>query len=163
MISVQDDSIPDTSGTVRGKLFISGWKIFIAENDKIGITYINQVDLAGYIPASFLKKLLQQIPLCAGKVRDYITDFGFVPTTVVGKYVEFKGEEFDHDKRRYTLELIGDGGSVEILCSEKMYSKGVQVILKGEGKVIEEQDEYHNPRIILKDLKGPIRFTVEKK
>lgn len=163
MISVEDDKIPHTSGTVRGKLLISGWKVFFAIDQQIGITYINQVDLAGSIPASFLKKLLQQIPLCAGKVRDYVIQYGFVPTTVVGKHVEFKGEEFDHDARKYTLELNGDEGSAEILCSEKMYPNGVQVVLKGNGEVVEEEDEHRNPRILLKDLKGPIHFTIQKK
>jgi hypothetical protein len=166
MLSVKDDRIPNTSGTVRGTLIASGWKI-TKINGEIHISYVNQVDLAGYIPASFLKTLLQQIPLCAGKVRDYIQTYGFVPTTVIeeGKGITFKGEEFDHNAKKYTLELDcrGEGGTVDTLCSERMYKNGVKVELQGQGELEETFDEFKNPRIILKNLKGPIHLIIQSK
>ena len=162
MLSVEDAQIPNTSGTVRGKLLVSGWKIHQEGSDN-HITFINQVDLAGSLPSAFLKKLLQQIPLCAGKVRDYIATHGFVPTTIVKERVEFRGEEFNHKAKKYTIELKGDGGSIETLCSNKMYSKGVQVQLSGDGQVEETKDEHNNPRIIVNHLKGNATLTIESK
>lgn len=163
MVSVKDDQIPDTSSTVRGELLVSGWKFYKSGQDDIGITYVNQVNLAGSLPSAFLKKLMIQIPLCAGKVRDYINNYGFVPTTVIHD-AEFKGEEFDHDARTYTLELNANShGSVETLCSEKMYPKGVKVHLEGEADLTEDTDSHNNPRIYLKNMKGPIKLVIEKK
>lgn len=162
MVSVQDEHIPDTSSTVRGQLIVSGWKVS-SLNNQIDITYVNQVDLAGYIPSAFLKKLLLQIPLCAGKVRDYITKYGFVPTTVIEK-VEFKGEEFDHDARRYTLELNGDGGgSVETLCSERMFPQGIQVELKGQAELSQSVDKHNNPCIHLNKIQGHVQLFIKNK
>lgn len=167
MISVQDDRIPDTPKTVRGKLLISGWKVYETQDKNIGITYVNQVDLAGYIPAAFLRKLLLQIPLCAGKVRNYIQEFGFVPTLkLVSDKVEFKGEDFDHDTRTYTLQLNGNAREHEvahITCSSKMYPNGVSVVLTGgQGDVKQENDEFDNPRIVLKNLNGNVKITISK-
>ncbi|CAO0792178.1 unnamed protein product [Mucor circinelloides] len=166
MISVKDDRIPDMPKAVRGKILISGWKVY-EHGNKVGITYVNQVDLAGSIPAAFLKKLLLQIPLCAGKVRNYIREFGFVPSLkLVSDKVEFKGEEFDHDKRTYTFQLSGDASGHEvahITCCSKMYPKGVSVVLTGgKGDVKQETDKHNNPRITLKNLKGNVKVTIAK-
>ncbi|KAF1802057.1 hypothetical protein V8B55DRAFT_1377098 [Mucor lusitanicus] len=166
MISVQDDRFPDTPKTVRGKIIISGWKVD-QQGNNIGITYVNQVDLAGYIPAAFLRKLLLQIPLCAGKVRNYIREFGFVPSLkLVSNKVEFKGEDFDHDKRAYNVQLSGDAHDHEvahITCSSKMYPKGVSVVLTGgKGDVKQDTDDNNNPRIILKNLVGDVKIIITK-
>lgn len=162
MVSVKDGQVPDTSSTVRGQLIVSGWKISHVDGH-IGITYVNQVDLAGYIPGAFLKKLLLQIPLCAGKVRDYIISNGFVPTTVI-ENVEFKGEEFQHDEKRYTLELNGDGnGSAETLCSERMFPQGIQIELKGQAEISQSVDAHNNPVIRLSQLKGHIQLFITSK
>lgn len=166
MISVQDDRIPDTPKTVRGKILISGWKLDQRGND-IGIIYVNQVDLAGSIPAAFLRKLLQQIPLCAGKVRNYIREFGFIPSLkLVSNKVEFKGEDFDHDKRAYTLQLTGDARDHEVahvVCCSKMYPEGVSVVLTGgKGDIKQDKDDNNNFRIILKNLVGDVRVVITK-
>ncbi|KAI8090793.1 hypothetical protein BDF21DRAFT_412178 [Thamnidium elegans] len=162
VVSVKDKDIPDTPRTVRGELIVSGWKLFNCDQG-IGITYVSQVDLAGSLPSAFLKKLLLQIPLCAGKVRDYISTYGFVPTTVIGR-AQFKGEEFDHDARTYTLELNGDGnGIAETLCSERMYKDGIQVHLEGSAEMVQDSDNNHNPRIVLNNIKGPIKLVIKKK
>ncbi|KAI8642956.1 hypothetical protein BD408DRAFT_365650 [Parasitella parasitica] len=167
MVSVKDDRFPDTPKSVRGKILISGWKLYETQEKNIGITYINQVDLAGSIPAAFLRKLLLEIPLCAGKVRDYIQEFGFVPSLkLVSNKVEFIGEEFDHDTRTYTIELSGDAREHEvahITCCSKMYPKGVSVVLAGgQGDVMQDMDEFNNPCITLKNLNGNIKVTISK-
>lgn len=169
MISVTDDRIPDTSGSVRGTLLSSGWKIARQEGNNLHITYVNRVDLAGSLPAAFLRSLMQQIPLCAGKVRDYIVNYGFAPTTVIhgdDSFV-FKGEEFDHGKKIYSIQLTctKSGVTINTLCSKKMYSKGVVASLEdGRAEVETTTDEYGNPKIILTDLKeGPLHLTIQSK
>lgn len=179
MISVTDDRIPDTSGSVRGTLLSSGWKIARQEEgNSLHITYVNRVDLAGSLPAAFLRSLMQQIPLCAGKVRDYIVNYGFAPTTTVihgggdgddddASFV-FKGEEFDHGKKIYSLQLTCTKSgvtTVNTLCSKKMYSKGVVARLEeGRAEVETTTDEYGNPKIILTGLKeGPLHLVLQSK
>lgn len=163
MVSVEDKSLPDTSGSVRGQLIVSGWKLYNVE-EGIGITYVNQVDLAGYIPGAFLKKLLLQIPLCAGKVRDYIIQHGFVPTTTL-HHVEFQGESFDHDERKYSLQLTATSksGSVHILCSQRMYPQGIQIQLEGQAEIVQSVDSFQNPIIELSHIQGSIQFYITKK
>ncbi|CEP09310.1 hypothetical protein [Parasitella parasitica] len=167
MISVKDDRFPDTPKSVRGKILISGWKLYETQEKNIGITYINQADLAGSIPAAFLRKLLLEIPLCAGKVRDYIQEFGFAPSLkLVSKKVEFVGEEFDHDSRTYSVNFRGDASGHEvanITCCSKMYPSGVSAILTGgEGDVVKDTDAFNNPRITLKNLNGNVKLTISK-
>ncbi|KAI7895592.1 uncharacterized protein EV154DRAFT_495395 [Mucor mucedo] len=165
MVSVEDETIPDTSGAVRGQLLVSGWKLSQLAGG-IGITYVNQVDLAGYIPGAFLKKLLLQIPLCAGKVRDYIMTHGFVPTTTViqnNTPVEFKGEEFHHEEKKYTLQLSSQDASTHTVCSQRMYPDGIQVELKGEAEITQSVDTHGNALVHLSHIKGLIQLCITKK
>ncbi|KAI8056537.1 uncharacterized protein B0P05DRAFT_560079 [Gilbertella persicaria] len=166
--SVKDEAIPDTSGSVRGELYISGWKICQEDDGNISITYVNQVDLAGSLPWSFIKKMLIQSALCAGKVRNYLTQHGFPPTTtkLMGKIV-FLGEEFDHDAKKYSLDLetTGDDNQIEILCSCRMYPEGIQTLMMhGQADINQEQDEHENYRLILKNVQGHhIQVVITKK
>jgi hypothetical protein len=122
MTSVQDDSIPPISGNVRANLIISGWKI--AQTDAgIDVTYITQVDLAGSIPAYFLKNVQQQVPLCAGLVLKYAKDHGYPPVTTNCTAI-FKSEDFNHAKREYTSHLDGEG-ECSWFISKKMYPNGI--------------------------------------
>lgn len=160
MVSVEDEKIPEMDKAVRGKLIVSGWKMYETDKNKIGITYVSQTDLAGSIPATFLKKLLLEVPLCAGKVRNYISEYGFPPTmTLVDKHVEFLGEDFDHDSKTYTLDLkvsAAEGHVADILCSSIMYPNGVKVqVTQGQGDVEQNQDKHKNYVVVLRNLKGP--------
>jgi hypothetical protein len=170
MLSVEDSKVPETEKAVRARLLVSGWKMYQTENNKIGITYVSQTDLSGYLPIAFLKKLLLEVPLCAGRVRNYIRDHGFPPTTtLVGKHVEYAGEDFDHESKTYTLDLKAsgeaEGAAVEIVCSSTMYPHGVKAQLKGEkGDVELNQDQNKNYLVVLKDLKGShITVTITSK
>ncbi|KAI8370250.1 hypothetical protein BD560DRAFT_396853 [Blakeslea trispora] len=166
--SVEDDTIPDTPSTVRGKLYISGWKLYTTKEGNIGITYVNQVDLAGSLPWSFVKKMLIQSAVCAAKVRDYIEKFGFPPTT---QFVDFDsiflGEEFEHETKKYSLELKprSKHGHVEILCSRQMYPQGVHLeIVEGSADTKQTEDDHQNHRIILKSLDGDrFKLIITKK
>lgn len=164
MVSVQDPQVPVISGTVRANVLVCGWK-FHWTNDTIGLVYVNQVDLAGSLPTSFMKKLFLQIPLCAAKIRDFVTKYGFVPALRwVEESVVFNGEAYEHDSRKYTLDLLIEesvnGTAAEITCSSRMYPKGIQAQLKGEGQIEHSMDEYKNPRVILKSLKKGSKITL---
>ncbi|KAI8074896.1 hypothetical protein BC940DRAFT_328519 [Gongronella butleri] len=133
MASVEDPSVPEVSGCVRGTLITSGWKTEKVA-DGILISYVSQVDLAGSIPSSFLNSVRLQMPLCAGKVAEYITEYGFPPlirenTCEIGKV------DFDHAKRTYTAALAGEG-SATYEFSSTMYPNGVKVdVSAGEANV----------------------------
>lgn len=124
MSSVEDPAVPPVSGCVRGNLIISGWKIYKTDGG-IGITYITQVDMAGSIPSSFLKSIHLQVPLCAGKVADYVTSYGCPPYTIEAT-ATYTRETFDHSKRELTIELAGEG-QVTWKINRQMYPNGVKV------------------------------------
>ncbi|OBZ90135.1 hypothetical protein A0J61_01826 [Choanephora cucurbitarum] len=166
--SVEDDAILDTPSTVRGRLYISGWKLYATDEGHIGITYVNQVDLAGSLPWSFVRKMLIQSAACAAKVRQYIENYGFPPITqLVHHDAVFLGEEFEHETRRYSLDLKpkSQHAQVEIVCSHQMYPQGIQLeMAEGSAEMKQVQDNDQNYRITLKDLKGDrFRLILTKK
>ncbi|KAG0173704.1 hypothetical protein DFQ28_008297 [Apophysomyces sp. BC1034] len=158
MSSVEDSQIPPVSGCVRGDLKISGWKIYQVEGG-VGVTYITQVDLAGSIPSSFLKNVQLQVPLCAGKVVEYIKKHGFPPTTLTCTAV-YKSESFNHDKREHVVEVDGQG-EVSWLVSGTMYPNGVKVNVSGQGQP-EIVDEGKNRKVILRNVNGPATLKITK-
>ncbi|CAO3652916.1 unnamed protein product [Cunninghamella blakesleeana] len=125
MASVEDANVPEVSGCVRGNLICSGWKLQKV-NEGIQITYVTQVDLSGSIPTSFAKNVQTQVPLCAGKVADYVNNYGFPPITGDITTLTFKKELFDHSKRTHTIDLDGQGDA-SWSFSSKMYPNGVKV------------------------------------
>lgn len=162
MTSVEDDNVPAVSGCVRANLIISGWKVTKTDAG-IALTYITQIDLAGSIPASFLKTVQQQVPLCAGLVVKYIQDHGYPPTTNDCTAL-FKSEIFDHAKKEYASNLDGEG-ECKWLISKKMYPAGVKVAIVGSGgnathEIIEDTNGNHIA--VVKGINGPTTVKISK-
>ncbi|KAI8097452.1 uncharacterized protein BX664DRAFT_378237 [Halteromyces radiatus] len=153
MASVQDDTVGAVSGCVRGNLICSGWKLQKVD-EGIQITYVTQVDLAGSIPSSFLRNVQLQVPLCAGKVADYISNYGFPPVT--GELsCTFVKESFDHAKREHTVQLDGQGDATWTFSS-KMYPNGVKV------NTSSGQVNISGTTIQLSAINGPTTVTISK-
>ncbi|KAI9320525.1 hypothetical protein BX666DRAFT_1204476 [Dichotomocladium elegans] len=155
MSSVQDDAVPPVSGCVRANLIISGWKIYKAEGG-IALTYITQIDLAGSIPSSFMKNVQLQVPLCAGKVAEYISNYGFPPTPVEVSGAVYKCETFDHAKRAHTAAVEGSG-TVKWLISGQMFPNGVKVSVPHE--IV---DAENNNKIVVVNVDGPTTVIISK-
>jgi hypothetical protein len=160
MASVVDEKIPEKSGYVRARLTVSGWK-FEKVEDGVAITYVNQIDLGGYIPPALLRGLQQQIPLCAGKVASYIQDYGYPPTAHQCN-VDFKDEEFDHGKRIYTAKVDG-AGECSWYVSKKMYPNGFDVQVEGsESSVVKTPLENGDTNLTVKNIRGVSTIKVFK-
>ncbi|CAO3585296.1 unnamed protein product [Absidia cylindrospora] len=153
MASVEDDSVGAVSGCVRGNLICSGWKLEKVEAG-VQITYVTQVDLAGSIPSSFLRNVQLQVPLCAGKVAEYISSYG--PPPVSGDMTcGFVKEIFDHKKREHTVQLDGQGDAAWSFSS-KMYPNGVKV------NASSGQVQISGNAIQLTGVNGPTTVTISK-
>lgn len=159
MTSVEDDEVPLISGNVRAQLYISGWKI-VKTDVGVAITYITQVDLAGSIPAAFVKSIQQQVPLCAGEVVKYAQDYGYPPTTSVCTAV-FKSDNWDHSKREYTVNLEGEGEG-SWLISKKMYFNGVNVAIEGNATHDIVQLENGDSIVKVNGISGPNTIKITK-
>lgn len=163
MTSVDDESIPEVSGCVRANLIVSGWKITKTDTG-IHITYITQIDLAGYIPTSFLKNIEQQVPLCAGSVANYINEHGFAPTTIECT-AQFKSENFEHDTKEYSCNVDG-AGEIRWVSSTKMYPNDIKVSIIGSGgnaRSIVESDDHNNKIISVTGVSGPTTIKITSK
>ncbi|KAI8877307.1 Bet v1-like protein [Backusella circina FSU 941] len=160
MTSVIDEKIPEKSGYVRANLAVSGWK-FEKVEEGVAITYVNQIDLAGYIPPAFLRGLQQQIPLCAGKVVDYIQDYGYPPTAYQCD-IEFNDEEFDHGKKMYTAKLDGVG-QCSWYVSGTMYPNGFNVQVDGSNaSVVKTPQENGDTDLTVKGIQGASTLKITK-
>lgn len=161
IMSVEDEKVPPVSGCVRANLICSGWK-FQRVPEGIAVTYVVQIDLAGSIPTWLLRSVQTSIPLCAGKLSEYISNNGFPPHTRQ-LTAEFLGETFDHDSRAYTLSVNGSSGRLELLISGKMYPEGGSVNVKVDGQSSEpriENEKCGNKLIIIEDISGPATIKV---
>lgn len=154
MVSVEDERIPEISGNVRANLMISGWRMYKTDTG-VGVTYVTQIDLAGSIPTSFLKSIQIQVPLCAGKVVRYIEQYGFPPYTVGGD-IPFQSEEFDNDKKEYTVKLDGQG-PVQWQVSHVMYPKGFVVETSAEYT----KEDQGKTSIVTAQVQGPTSIVIK--
>jgi hypothetical protein len=154
MVSVEDDRIPEVSGNVRANLMISGWRMYKTETG-VGVTYVTQIDLAGSIPTSFLKSIQIQVPLCAGKVVQYAQDYGFPPYTVGGD-IPFESEEFNNDKKEYTVKLDGQG-SVQWQVSHVMYPNGIAIDTSAESS----KEDQGKTSIVTVNVQGPTTVVIK--
>ncbi|KAI9025783.1 hypothetical protein CLU79DRAFT_743048 [Phycomyces nitens] len=157
--SVEDPLIPHVSGCVRGNLIVSGWKIYKVP-EGVGLIYITQVDLAGSIPSSFLKTVQIQVPLCAGKVVEYIKSYGFPPILLDGTS-GFQGEHFDHAKRSLVAHVEGQG-EARFVASHKMYPNGVKVAISGAGTPEILPYDKNDKLVVVKGIDGPATITITK-
>ncbi|KAI8141051.1 hypothetical protein BJV82DRAFT_620648 [Fennellomyces sp. T-0311] len=158
MTSVEDGLNPPDPTCVRANLIVSGWKFYKTEGG-IGITYVTQIDLAGYIPYWLLKSIQTSVPLCAGKLADYVKEYGFPPNTRVctGKFL---GESVETESAEYTVEV--EGGEIECLVSNKMFPT-VQVQVTGEAgepAVVEQEDE--SKLITIKGITGQVKVRLTR-
>ncbi|KAI8638892.1 hypothetical protein BD408DRAFT_446399 [Parasitella parasitica] len=163
MTSVEDESVPEVSGCVRAKLIVSGWRITKTDTG-IHITYITQIDLAGYIPTSFLKGIEQQVPLCAGAVVNYIGEYGFAPTTLECT-ARFKTENFEHDTKEYSCN-VDDVGDIKWVVSTKMYPNDINVSIIGSGGNAQstvDLDDKKNRVVVVTGIKGPTTIKITSK
>ncbi|KAI8336953.1 hypothetical protein BC941DRAFT_502487 [Chlamydoabsidia padenii] len=138
LFSVVDDEInPPVEGYIRGKMVCTGWKISRVSNGMM-ITFINQLDLCGSVPTAVAKSTLQQMPLCTYKLAQYHDKYGFPPSMslVDGVSVQYLGEDFDHTSVTYNLKLDStteiQQTVAEVVCCDKMFSKGFEVVVKGQ-------------------------------
>ncbi|KAI7895331.1 uncharacterized protein EV154DRAFT_457862 [Mucor mucedo] len=154
MSSVKDASLPDVSGCVRSHLFISGWKLQKTDAG-VAISYITQIDLAGSIPAAFLKSTQQQIPLCAGSVAKFIKENGFPPIQQ-NCTAQLVNETFDYGKREHVTHFDGQG-STQFFISSQMYPKGVKVTLTGNGSYAFEEDY-----VRVTGIDGPTTISIKR-
>ncbi|KAI8580176.1 hypothetical protein K450DRAFT_238513 [Umbelopsis ramanniana AG] len=160
MTSVEDADIPEVYGNVRATLYVSGWKAVPVE-EGIAVTYVTQIDIAGSIPSSFLASIQQQIPLCAGKVIDYIQTHGYPPYITEASAVT-GNEHFTHAEKEYTLEIEGGeaGSVVKIDISSKLYPAGVNVNIQGSGSHKLEDGVNGNKVLVIENIDGSATVTI---
>ncbi|KAI8880870.1 Bet v1-like protein [Backusella circina FSU 941] len=163
IVSVVDDAIPEVSGCVRANLMVSGWRVYQKSATEMVICFVNQVDLAGSLPTSFVNKMSMEVPETAGEVAKYVDKFGFPPCSIFEGSVEMTFEDFNHSKLTYVLEVVGEGGSITSTVSGRMYPKGFSARLEGNGKIIQEQDKNGNTCIQLDSIQGSVKLIIEKK
>lgn len=169
MSSVVDPLIPEISSHVRANLMAAGWVLKTLEDGKISIIYIVHIDLAGSIPASFVKIVQLQTPLCAGKVVDYAHKFGFPPyiKSIEGRILR---EEFDHKKKTYVVEVdapeehgfLHNKGTVVFEVSRKMFPEGFDVKTSPEESIHDKAEADGNTLVTVKHFKEPVVITISK-
>ncbi|KAI9261450.1 hypothetical protein BDA99DRAFT_560328 [Phascolomyces articulosus] len=172
MTSVEDGLNPLDPECVRADLIVSGWKFAKTNDNKIAITYITQIDLAGYIPYWMLKSIQTSIPLCAGKLADYVKNHGFPPNTRVctgkflGETIENTAPEADGTDNTkdvaYTVEV--EGGEIEILVCNKMFPTVqvhiVQGQVGGEPNIVEQENG--NKLVKIKEITGQVKIKLTR-
>ncbi|GAB5587043.1 hypothetical protein Unana1_01943 [Umbelopsis nana] len=161
MTSVEDAEIPEIYGNVRATLFVSGWKVVPVE-EGLSVTYVTQIDIAGSIPSSFLASIQQQIPLCAGKVIDYVQTHGYPPHILECTAVT-QNEHFTHDSKEYVVEVEkGEraDGVVKIDISSKLYPDGVDVNVQGSASHKLEDSVNGNKVLVIENIDGSATVTV---
>jgi hypothetical protein len=161
MTSVEDADIPEVYGNVRANLYVSGWKAAPVE-EGIAVTYITQIDIAGSIPTSFLATIQQQIPLCAGKVIDYVQTYGY-PPHIIDTTAATGLEHFVHDEKEYTLEIEkGEQADpfVKLDISSKFYPDGVNVNIQGSATHKLEDGVNGNKVLVIENIDGSATVTV---
>eukprot|EP01089_Gocevia_fonbrunei_P016354 TRINITY_DN5031_c0_g1_i1.p1 TRINITY_DN5031_c0_g1~~TRINITY_DN5031_c0_g1_i1.p1 ORF type:complete len:232 (-),score=57.95 TRINITY_DN5031_c0_g1_i1:55-705(-) len=73
-VSIEDDSIPKNDNLyVRGTIFISGYLVKPISSDEVEITYIFQVDAAGWLPTSIANSVNTYQPLGIIGMRKILT------------------------------------------------------------------------------------------
>ncbi|KAI9280067.1 hypothetical protein BY458DRAFT_581555 [Sporodiniella umbellata] len=155
LTSVEDPRIPEKKDFTRGDLSLSGWKIEKVEKG-IMITYITLVDLKGNIPTYILKPALQALGLCSRKLADYVQKYSSPPCSF-DVTADLKTETFDHNKRKYTAMLEGNG-SAKWSVSKKMYPGGFKVEVSPNNVLF----EVNGQEVIVKDVAGSAQVTIAK-
>lgn len=165
MISVEDPAIPPVSSHVRANLYISGWKIFKVP-DGVALTYITHIDIKGSsIPGAILRKIQLEIPLCAGRVVQYVKDNGY-PPFIVGEFSgRLKSDIFDHAKRTHVVEVEGtddEEGLVKLEVGNVMYPNGFKVKVHGEATSEEIEGENGVKYVVVSGYKSPVTITISR-
>jgi hypothetical protein len=161
MTSVEDADIPEVYGNVRATLYVSGWKVVPVE-EGLAVTYITQIDIAGSIPSSFLASIQQQIPLCCGKVIEYVQTYGY-PPNILECTAAASHEHFTHDTKEYIVEVQkGEqaDGVVKVDISSKLYPEGVNVSVQGSADHKLEDGVNGNKVLVIENIDGSATVTV---
>ncbi|KAI8066631.1 hypothetical protein BC940DRAFT_239946 [Gongronella butleri] len=173
---VDDELKPPVDGYVRGSIIIGGMRYWKHPEGGLGISYITQVSFGGLIPPALAKSILQQIPLCAGRMADYCRKYGF-PACALFHRGRFNGESYDHDKRAYTVAVVQDDENdnddtnasneahdIEIECCQQMFSKGIQVLIDGKADytIVPSPGTPHQ-KVLISNVQDHVRITVAPK
>lgn len=169
MTSVVDPLIPETPSHVRAELLAAAWIIKSLEAGKISLTYIVHINLGGSIPATFLKLVQNQTPLCAAKVVDYAHKFGFPPyvKSVEGRILR---EQFDAKKKVYEIEvdaleehgLFNNKGTIVFEVAKKMFPEGFDIQTSVQEAIHEKEETDGNTLVTVKGFKEPVVITISK-
>lgn len=105
MTSVVDGRLPVLQFRIRANLIISGW--IITKTDKnTHITYITQINLAGYIPSAWLKYMKMIVRQRPGTAVNYLEEHDFSPA--IAKCTAYlKVEDFDHEIEEHSCNVDG--------------------------------------------------------
>jgi hypothetical protein len=142
---------------------VSGWRVHQKSASEMVITFVNQIDLGGSLPTALVNKLSMEVPETADAVAKYVDKFGFPPCSLFEGNVEKTQEDFNHSKLAYILEVVGNGGSIVVTASGRMYPKGISVRVEGDGNMTQEQDKNGNTCVKLDSIQGPVKLIIEKK
>jgi len=124
------------SSYVRGTLSVAGFILRpVEEGIKVNLTYIVNVDPAGYVPSSLVAMVAIEIPMCIARVRQYLTDYGFPPYiphhegTFSGT---MQGEVYDHPSSTLEVKWKPSGaGSFNIYYDKLRWTSGIKVVPEG--------------------------------
>jgi hypothetical protein len=160
MTSVEDADIPEIYGNVRATLYVSGWKASPVP-EGVAITYITQIDIAGSIPSSFLASIQQQIPLCAGKVVEYIETHGYCPYLLECSAV-YEEEHFNHDEKEYVLNLKAEQADAiaKLDISSRLYPQGINVDIEGGAEYKIKDGANGNKVLTIHNIEGAATVKV---
>lgn len=151
---VDNERAPEQRGRTRMKLTLSGWRL-TPQGQDVRITYLCKVHLGGAIPEKMVATVIQDLPVCAGKVRNTYYEYGYPPYLVTsesaGEPQVIQQTEFFHfgsskngehvplkNDKHWHLHFTGKAGArFEIKYDHtRMYAQegGVHHVIKGDGK-----------------------------
>lgn len=140
--SVEDNErAPAQSGKVRAHLTVAGWHLK-PEGSDLRVTYLAKVSLNGSLPGALVSKLAQEMPSCVGRVREVFESVGHAPYFVAPddspiiwqseSISDPNGSKVGALEYRCRITTAPDG-RFELKYSSRMYPKGIQVRVEGEG------------------------------
>ena len=132
--SIENGESPVDSAKVRAILKIAAWTL-IKTTEGVRISYIIQVDVGGNIPASVLRIVQTQTPLCIAEIDKYLRSKGplpFLVQTDENNLISISEESFDVKTDSYFVKICNKHSSrlVNFALPKKRYSD-CKVVIKG--------------------------------
>jgi hypothetical protein len=116
--SVDDPLVPPTTGYVRAHLHLATWTIHhpLKTSDYTHVSFMNAIDVNGYIPAFLVKFGLSQAPLALRRIQDTMRKHGVVPYFMKqhGDIV-LKDQQYDLTRRVWKAEFDRPGYGVVLV------------------------------------------------